>query len=213
MHHNPLQERIFAYCTEHTSPVQSVLNELERASHLKTLSPQMVSGPYQGMLLQFISQMIHPHRVLEIGSFTGYSAICLAQGLAEGGEVHTIEVNDELAYLIREHLEKAGLVDRVKLLIGDAGLILPTLTDVYDLVFMDAGKLDYALHYELALGKVRSGGFIIADNVLWDSKVVTSDQEATTVALRQFNDTVLSDERVENLLLPLRDGLMLIRKR
>ncbi len=213
MHHNPLQERIFTYCTEHTSPVQPVLNELERASHLKTLSPQMVSGPYQGMLLQFFSQMIRPHRVLEIGSFTGYSAICLAQGLAEGGEVHTIEVNDELAYLIREHLEKAGLADRVKLLVGDAGLILPTLTDVYDLVFMDAGKLDYALHYELALSKVRPGGFIIADNVLWDSKVVTSDQEATTVALRQFNDAVLNDERVENLLLPLRDGLMLIRKR
>jgi caffeoyl-CoA O-methyltransferase len=213
MHHNPLQERIFNYCVEHTSPVQAVLYELERTSHLRTLSPQMVSGPYQGMLLQFVSHMVRPYRVLEIGSFTGYAAICLAQGLQQGGEVHTIEVNDELAYIIKKYIGKAGLNDQIKLFTGDAAVVIPTLSEVYDLVFMDAGKLDYEHHYELALGKLRSGGFILADNVLWDSKVVTTDQEATTVALRRFNEFVLEDERVENLLLPLRDGLMLIRKR
>lgn len=212
MHHNLLQERIFNYCVEHTTPVQAVLTALERTSNLRTLSPQMVSGPYQGMLLQFVSHMVRPRRVLEIGSFTGYAAICLAQGLAKGGQVHTIEVNDELAYIIRDYIDRAGLTNQVILYIGDAAKVIPTMTDEYDLVFMDAGKLDYEHHYELALGKLRSGGFILADNVLWDSKVVTADQEATTVALRRFNDMVLDDKRVENVLLPLRDGLMFIRK-
>lgn len=213
MHHNTLQQAIYAYSVAHTSPPQEVLYQLERASHLRTLSPQMVSGPYQGMLLQFISQMIRPRRVLEVGAFTGYAAICMAQGLAEGGEVHTIEVNDELAYIIREYVEKAGLTDRVRLYIGDAAAIVPTLEEEFDLVFMDAGKLDYAHHYEMVLEKTRAGGFILADNVLWDNKVVTDDQEATTVALRDFNLMVHNDERVENFLLPLRDGLMMIRKK
>lgn len=213
MHHNPLHEKIFQYCTEHSSPVQEVLHQLERASHLRTLSPQMVSGPFQGMLLQFLSHMIRPRRVLEIGTFTGYSAICLAQGLTDDGELHTIEVNDELAYLILEFVEKADLSGRIRLFTGDAAVVLPTLTDTYDLAFMDAGKLDYELHYELALEKLRPGGFLLADNVLWDSKVVGNDQEATTVALRHFNDRVHADPRVENLLLPLRDGLMMVRKR
>jgi predicted O-methyltransferase YrrM len=165
------------------------------------------------MLLQFLSHMIRPRRVLEIGTFTGYSAICLAQGLTDDGELHTIEVNDELAYLILEFVEKADLSGRIRLFTGDAAVVLPTLTDTYDLAFMDAGKLDYELHYELALEKLRPGGFLLADNVLWDSKVVGNDQEATTVALRHFNDRVHADPRVENLLLPLRDGLMMVRKR
>ena len=213
MHHNTLQQAIYAYSVAHTSPPQEVLYQLERASHLRTLSPQMVSGPYQGMLLQFISQMIRPRRVLEVGAFTGYAAICMAQGLAEGGEVHTIEVNDELAYIIREYVEKAGLTDKVKLYIGDAATVIPVLNEIFDLVFLDAGKLDYAKHYELALSRTRSGGFILADNILWDGKVLTDDQEATTVAIRNFNKMVHEDTRVDNLLLPLRDGLMVIRKK
>ena len=211
MHHKTLHEAIYDYCTAHTSPPHEVLRQLERTSHLRTLSPQMVSGPYQGMLLQFISQMIRPARVLEIGAFTGYSAICLAQGLAPEGVVHTIEVNDELAWIIREYVEKAGLAEQIRLHIGDAAQIIPTLEETFDLVFMDAGKLDYDLHYELALARTRSGGFILADNVLWDSKVVTEDREATTVALRAFNQKIQNDERVENLMLPLRDGLLVIR--
>jgi caffeoyl-CoA O-methyltransferase len=204
---------ILDYAAAHTTPPQPALTALERATHLRTLSPQMLSGPYQGMLLQFISHMVKPRRVLEIGTFTGYAAICLAQGLPADGQLHTIEVNDELGALTRQFIAAAELSDKIILHTGDAALIIPHLTDVFDLVFLDAGKLDYAVHYELVLSKIRPGGFILADNVLWDNKVITSDKEATTVALQNFNDMVQQDERVENLLLPLRDGLMVIRKR
>lgn len=201
------------YCQAHTSPVRSVLTQLERATHLRTLSPQMLSGSYQGMLLRFISQMIQPRRVLEIGTFTGYSTICLADGLPDDGLLHTIETNDELGWLIREYLLKAGVAEKVHLHLGDAAVIIPTLAETFDLVFMDAGKLDYALHYELALDKMRSGGFLLADNVLWDGKVARGDtQDATTQVLRDFNWMVQQDERVENILLPVRDGIMLARK-
>ena len=157
--------------------------------------------------------MIQPQRVLEIGAFTGYTAICMAQYLPPGGEVHTIEVNDEHAYIIEKFVEKAGLADKVKLYIGDAATVVPVLNEIFDLVFLDAGKLDYAQHYELALSRTRAGGFILADNILWDGKVLTDDTEATTVAIRNFNQMVHKDERVENLLLPIRDGLMVIRKK
>lgn len=203
---------IFDYAAAHTTPQQPVLHALERATHLRTLSPQMLSGPYQGMLLQFISHMIKPRRVLEIGTFTGYASICLAQGLPPGGQLHTIEVNDELAGIARQFVAEAGLSDKIVLHTGDAAQIIPTLDEVFDLVFLDAGKLDYAFHYELALAKTSAGGFMLADNVLWDNKVITADKEATTVALQHFNDMVQQDTRVENLLLPLRDGLMVIRK-
>lgn len=203
---------IFDYAAAHTTPQQQVLYALERATHLRTLSPQMLSGPYQGMLLQFISHMIKPRRVLEIGTFTGYASICLAQGLPADGRLHTIEVNDELAGIARQFVSEAGLNDKIILHTGDAAQIIPALDEEFDLIFLDAGKLDYAFHYELALTKTAAGGFLLADNVLWDNKVITNDKEATTVALQQFNDMVQQDARVENLLLPLRDGLMLIRK-
>lgn len=207
-------DRTFEYCAAHTSPVLEILYELERETHLRTLSPQMLSGTYQGVLLQFFSQMIRPHRALEIGTFTGYTAICMAQGLAEGGVLHTIEVNDELGWLIRKYLQKAGLQEKVCLHLGDAAEIIPTLDEMFDLVFMDAGKLDYAQHYELALSKTRSGGFLLADNVLWDGKVATGNtQDETAVALRAFNDFVHRDSRVDNLMLPLRDGVAVMRKR
>ncbi len=202
-----------AYCQAHTSPASAVLMELERATYLRTLSPQMLSGPYQGTLLRFISQMIRPQRVLEIGTFTGYATICLAEGLAAGGQLHTIEANDELGWLIRQFLEKAELTEKVHLHLGDAAVIVPTLPEMFDLVFLDAGKLDYARHYELALSKMKPGGFLLVDNVLWDGKVALGDsQDMTTQVLRDFNDLVQQDERVENILLPIRDGIMLVRK-
>lgn len=202
------------YCQAHTSPVPAVLAELERATHLRTLSPQMLSGAYQGTLLRFLSLMIQPRRILEIGTFTGYSTICLAEGLPDDGLLHTIEANDELGWLISEYVLKAGVAEKVHLHLGDAAVIIPTLEEKFDLVFIDAGKLDYAQHYELALARTRSGGFLLADNVLWDGKVARGDtQDATAQVLRDFNEMVHHDTRVENILLPVRDGVMVVRKK
>ena len=202
------------YCITHTTTETAVLSQLDRETNLKTLSPQMQSGPYQGVLLKFISQMINPQRILEIGTFSGYSAICLADGLSEDGVLHTIEVNDELAWLIQKYVQLSGFEDKIVLHIGDAKSIIPKLDEIFDLVFIDAGKLEYTTHFEMVLPKVRSGGFILVDNVLWDGKVAGGDQkDETAVSLRAFNDHVHQDDRVENLLLPLRDGLMLIRKK
>lgn len=208
----PNDAKLLQYCLHYTSPASPLLQALERETHLRTLHPQMLSGPFQGMFLQMISHMIRPRRILEIGTFTGYSALCLAQGLAEDGLLHTIEVNDELAPLIQQYVQAAGLAQKIRLHTGDAAQIVPDLDEVFDLVFLDAGKLDYALHYELTLPKIRSGGFLLADNVLWDGKVVYDEKDVTAQALRAFNAMVQADERVENVLLPLRDGLMVVRK-
>lgn len=203
----------FEYCFEHSSPQSALLEQLDRETNLKTLSPQMQSGAYQGMLLRFISQMIQPDRVLEIGTFSGYASLCLASGLRAEGLLHTIEVNDELGWLIRKYVKLAGLEKNIVLHLGDAATIVPTLPDIFDLVFLDAGKLDYLRHYEMVLPKVRPGGFLLADNVLWDGKVAANDQkDETAQSLRAFNQFIQEDSRVENILLPLRDGLMLMRK-
>ncbi len=208
-----MSDKTFDYCLAHTTPPAPYLQALERETYMRTLSPHMLSGNYQGTLLRFISQMLQPKRILEIGTFTGYAAVCLAEGLAEDGILHTIEADDELVWIIRQGLENAGLAHKVIVHTGDAAKIMPTLDEVFDLVFLDAGKLDYHHHYELALAKTRKGGFLLADNVLWDGKVVGNDpKDATAQVLRQFNDFVQQDHRVENLLLPLRDGLMLMRK-
>lgn len=225
MPHYPTINRVFAllgsnmsdptqsYCLAHTSPLGPLLSELERDTHLRTLSPQMLSGPYQGALLRFISWMIRPRHILEIGTFTGYAALCLAEGLAEDGLLHTIEVNDEFAWIIHKHIDKAGLGSKIRLYLGDAANVIPTIDAAFDLVFLDAGKMEYALHYELALAKMRPGGFLLADNVLWDGKVLHDAKDATAQALRAFNDFVQNDPRVENMLLHLRDGLMMVRKK
>ena len=208
-HHDQTLE----YCYEHSSGVGAVLQALERETHLRTLSPQMISGPYQGTLLRFVSNMVRPRRALEIGSFTGYTTICIGEGLSPDGLLHTIEVNDELGWLIRKYVALAGLDQKVRLHLGDAAHVIPQLDEEFDLVFLDAGKLDYPLHYELALAKTRPGGFLLADNVLWDGKVAAgNDKDETARALRDFNDMVHNDARVENILLPLRDGIMLMRK-
>ncbi len=205
---------LLEYCTEHSSHSDEVLQALERETQLRTLSPQMLSGPLQGTLLYMIAAMIRPTLALEIGTFTGYAAICMARGLADNGMLHTIEVNDELAWIIRKYLLKAGVEEKVQLHLGDARQIIPTLPDAFDLVFMDAGKLDYPLHYELALSKMKSGAFLLADNVLWDGKVAGGDtKDETAVLLREFNSFVQQDNRVENVLLPVRDGLMVVRKK
>lgn len=208
-----MQNDLPEYCLAHTTPVEPALAALERRTHLTTLYPQMLAGPYQGMLLQFVSRMIAPRRVLEIGTFTGYSAICLAQGLCEGGLLHTIEIDDERAPLIGAAVAEAGLSAKIRLHLGDAADIVPGLDEVFDLVYLDAGKLDYRKHYELVLPKVRPGGFLLADNVLWGGQILHAPADPTVEALRAFNDYVHADPRVDNILLPLRDGLMLLRKR
>lgn len=205
-------DKIRQYCLQLSTPADSVLRALERETHLRTLYPQMLSGPLQGLLLQLLSQMIRPGRILEIGTFTGYSAICLARGLAPDGVLHTIEVDDELTPIIRKYFHLAGLTHKIVLHVGDAAVIVPDLAEMFDLVFLDAGKMDYARHYELVLPKIRSGGILLADNVLWGGKVLDEYADQTTRILHAFNNMVHADNRVENLLLPLRDGLMVVRK-
>ena len=208
-----LKDTEFEYCLSHTSSQSALLEALDRETNLKTISPQMQSGAYQGTLLRFISQMIRPNRVLEIGTFSGYATLCLAEGLLADGVLHTIEVNDELGWIIRKYIHLAGLDHKIELHMGDAAEIVPTINAVFDLAFLDAGKLDYMRHYELVLPKMRPGGFMLADNVLWDGKVASMDtKDETARALHQFNAYVQNDPRVENILLPLRDGLMLMRK-
>ena len=210
-----LDANIFDYCEQWSAAPHPVLYELERETHLKTLAPQMLSGALQGQLLRLLSLMQHPKSVLEIGTFTGYATICLAQGLAEDGRVRTIEANPELEYLIRKYLKKAGLEDQVEVHIGDAMQVIPTLPGTFDLVFIDAGKRYYQAYYDLIIDRVEAGGLIVADNVLWSGKVATNlrETDADTKQLHAFNVSLQEDERVDNLLLPIRDGLLVARKR
>jgi caffeoyl-CoA O-methyltransferase len=208
-----LPKKISDYAESHTAPDSDFLQSLIRDTHLKTLAPRMLSGHLQGRFLSLISHLIQPKRVLEIGTFTGYSALCLAEGLAEDGILYALEANDELEYLIQEYIEKGNFQDKIKLIIGNALEIMPTIDEVFDLVFIDAGKRDYPLYYDLAIDKVRSGGLIIADNILWSGKVADDKKDLDTRIIDDFNKKIHADERVENILLPIRDGLMMARKK
>jgi len=203
---------LIRYCEAHTTATSEVLNRLERETHLRTLSPQMLSGHLQGQLLRLLSTMIQPRLALEIGTFTGYSAICIAGGLAPGGILHTIEANAELRYIIEKYVAEAGLADRIQLHLGNALEIISTLDGPFDLVWIDAGKLDYADYYDLVFDKVSPGGYIMADNVLWSGKVIAENRDADTLALHEFNQKIHADPRVENIILPIRDGILLARK-
>lgn len=209
---NSLVNALQSYCEAHSGQLNELLYELERETGLKTLAPQMISGHLQGQLLQMISQIARPGRILEVGTFTGYATICLARGLAEGGKMDTIEVNPELAYIIRKYLKKAGLTEKVKLHIGDALEIIPELSGHFDLIFLDAGKQQYQAYYELLIDRMPPGGLLLADNVLWSGKVLQKKKDTDTATLHAFNEMVQADERVDKVLLPLRDGLYLIRK-
>jgi predicted O-methyltransferase YrrM len=208
-----LSADLLSYCEAHTTPPEPLLTALERETHLRTLSPQMLSGALQGQLLRFISLLLRPAQILEIGTFTGYSAICLASGLPEHGHLHTIEVNDELAPLIRRYIAQSARANQITLHVGDAASIVPTLEGPFDLVLLDAGKLDYPDHYNMVLPMIRPGGFLLADNVLWDGKVVRQETDQTAAVLHAFNQQIHADPSVENVLLPVRDGLMLVRKK
>ncbi|MEM9981391.1 MAG: O-methyltransferase [Bacteroidota bacterium] len=209
-----LPEKINQYAEAHTSPESALLAALNRETQVKVLMPRMLSGHLQGKALSLFSRMIRPKRILEIGTYTGYSAICLAEGLTEDGLLYTLDKNEELAPMVRRYIEEAGYQEQIQYLLGDAREVIPTLKETFDLVFIDADKVNYGYYYDLIFDQLRIGGFIIADNVLWSGKVAeeVKENDAATRALQAFNDKVQQDERVENLLLPLRDGLMIVQK-
>ncbi len=202
------------YILSHIGKEDPVLYELNRDTYINVLYPRMISGHLQGKILSMLSSMIAPQRILELGTFTGYSAICLAKTLPEGGELHTIEINDELEEFAARYFGKAGLAQKIIQHIGDAGNIIPQLEGCFDLVFLDANKRKYCEHYNLVFPKVPVGGYIIADNTLWNNKVVEvidpSDEQ--TKGIFQFNELIKNDTRVEKVILPFRDGMTLIRK-
>ena len=209
---HPFKLQLDDYCNLHTTPPFQLLYELERETYLKTLAPQMLSGPLQGTLLQFLSEMIKPQLILEIGTFTGYSALCLAQGLSPEGILHTIDVNPEIQYFVDKYVKKAGLQDKITFHLGNALDIVPNLPNEIDLAFIDAGKQQYLDFYELVLPKLRKGGYLLADNVLWSGKVISDAMDADTLAIRSFNKKIQADERVKNIMLPIRDGLTIVQK-
>ncbi|OQX97486.1 MAG: methyltransferase [Bacteroidetes bacterium 4572_128] len=203
------------YVLEHTEKEDEILKELNRQTHLNQLNSRMISGHLQGKLLEMFSKMIKPKRILEIGTFTAYSAICMAKALKKDGKLHTIEVNDELEDFIKTYIKKSNLEDKIILHIGDANKILPNLNEIFDLIFIDAEKTEYLNYYKLIFDKLRKGGFIIADNVLWNGKVINkiNNKDKKTQAIAEFNNFVHNDKRVMNLILPFRDGLMILQKK
>lgn len=212
--HAEITEELEEYCEAHSTPESDLLYRLNRETNLKCIKPRMISGHLQGRLLSFISQMMRPKRILEIGTYTGYATLCLAEGLSDDGRIDTIEVDEELEEMIWRYFSQSAYNEKITLHIGDALQVLKQLDATWDLVFMDAEKDDYIAYYELVLPRLRQGGIIMADNVLWSGKVIqevkTGDKE--TRALMKFNDYILADERVKNFLLPFRDGIMIIEK-
>lgn len=212
---NFLSDDLENYLSQHHDPEEDLLAELNRQTHLKILQPRMLSGPLQGRYLSFLSKLLSPERILEIGTYTGYSALCLAEGLAPSGRLHTIEINDELESFTQSFFSRSAYADKLQLHIGDALEIIDQLKEPWDLIFIDADKPRYLNYYEKLIPQLKSGAVILADNVLWSGKVLKEPdpRDESTVALLEFNRFVQDDDRVENLLLPLRDGLMCIRKK
>ncbi|MEE1337985.1 MAG: O-methyltransferase [Muribaculaceae bacterium] len=211
-----MTEELEDYILSHIDEEGEHLARLNRETHIYHLRPRMCSGHLQGRLLKMFVRMINPRNILELGTFTGYSGLCLAEGLiAPDGELHTIEIDDELEDFIRSHFEASAFADRIHLHIGDAREILPSLGKTFDLVFMDANKREYCEYYDLVFPMLAPGGFIIADNTLWDGKVVDWGKklDAQTEGILRFNDMVAHDDRVEKVIIPLRDGLTIIYKK
>jgi caffeoyl-CoA O-methyltransferase len=207
-------ETLDQYLVEHSQQEDPVLQELARHTYLKEVHPRMLSGHILGSFLTMFSRMLSPQRILEIGTYTGYSAICLARGLRPGGTLTTIEVNDELRSTTQLFFRKAELDEQIELINGDALEIIPALKETFDLVFIDANKDDYPDYYKLVIDKVAAGGYILVDNVLWGGKFLdTPLEDQTTQTIDLFNKMIAADQRVENLLLPIRDGIMLIKKK
>jgi predicted O-methyltransferase YrrM len=207
-----ISEAISNYSEQHSEAESPLLNELNRETHLKAMSPRMLSGHIQGRFLSLISKLTKPTNILEIGTYTGYSALCLAEGLQADGKLITIDPNEETNVMALKYFQRSAYAKQIELKAGDATKIIPTLPQTFDIVFIDADKRNYALYFDLVIDKVKKGGLIIADNVLWSGKVLMDEKEmdSDTKAIHEFNKKMDEDKRVSNLLLPVRDGLMLM---
>lgn len=208
-----LNDALETYLDHHCDPEDDLLKHVNRETHLKVLMPRMLSGHYQGRVLSMLSKMVNPNRILEIGTFTGYATLCLAEGLRPNGLLHTIDVNEELENMVRHNFRKSALDAKIYYHLGKALDIIPTLDEIFDLVFIDADKKNNANYYELVFDKVRPGGIIIVDNVLWSGKVLKDAIDKDTIGIQNFNELIAQDSRVEKLILPVRDGLFIIRKK
>jgi predicted O-methyltransferase YrrM len=201
------------YVCDRTAQEGELLKKINRETYLEVLQPRMLSGHFQGRVLSMFSKMIKPNRILEIGTYTGYSALCLAEGLTADGKLVTIDVNEELENRVRGYFDSSEFSQKITYLVGDAIKLIPTINEKWDIVFIDADKLNYLNYYHLVFSSVKVGGYIIADNVLWSGKVADSTkQDRETNVLREYNDFVHNDRRVEEVLMPIRDGLMIARK-
>lgn len=207
-----ISEALSNYSEKHSEAESPLLNELNRETHLKAMSPRMLSGHIQGRFLSLISKLAKPTNILEIGTYTGYSALCLAEGLQPDGKLITIDPNEETNVMADKYFKRSSFANQIELRSGDATKIIPTLSQTFDIVFIDADKRNYALYFDLVIDKVKKGGLIITDNVLWSGKVIMPENEmdVDTKAIHEFNKKVNEDKRVSNLLLPVRDGLMLM---
>jgi caffeoyl-CoA O-methyltransferase len=204
-----LQQLLLNYC----EPETELLQKINRETHLKVLMPRMLSGHYQGRVLSLLSKMLSPSRILEIGTFTGYATLCLAEGLAQEGVLYTLDINEELEDMVRDNFAASEYNARIKYIIGDATESLSSLDETFDLVFIDADKKNNGTYYDLVIDRVRPGGIIIVDNVLWSGKILNNAQDKDTKNISAFNNKVAVDNRVEKLILPVRDGLFIIRKK
>lgn len=207
-----LDEALAKYIEQHTDEEPALLKELNRETQLKVLMPRMISGHFQGRVISMLTKMIKPKNILEIGTYTGYSALCFAEGLAEGGKLITIDINEELEDLVRSYFNKSEYKNKIEYHLGDAAEIIPSLNEKFDIVFIDADKENYSKYYDLVFENVNKGGYIIADNVLWSGKVVGAKIDKDTRAILEFNKKIQEDTRVENVLFPIRDGLLIARK-
>lgn len=204
-----MQQLLLNYC----EPESELLQKIDRETNLKVLMPRMLSGHYQGRVLSMLSRLISPKRILEVGTFTGYATLCLAEGLTEKGIIYTLDINEELEEMVRRNFEASPYHSRINYILGDATATIHSLDEIFDLVFIDADKKNNGTYYDLIFDRVRPGGLIIVDNVLWSGKVLNSSPDKDTKNITTFNDKIAADSRVEKLILPVRDGLFVIRKK
>jgi len=207
-----LPEIISSYSLENTEKEPKLLSELNRETWANVMIPRMLSGHLQGRVLSMISKMIHPTNIIEVGTYTGYSALCMAEGLKENGKIHTLDINEEYTSVAKKYFDKSDYKENIIQHIGNAVDVIPQLNDKFQLAFLDADKENYSNYFDLIINKMDIGGYIIADNVLWSGKVTEENKDEETMALHNYNKKVLSDKRVETVLLPVRDGLNISRK-
>ncbi len=207
-----ISDALESYIAAHTTAESEHLAALNRETYVKVMMPEMLSGHVQGKFLEFISRMIQPDRILEIGTFTGYSGICLSKGLKPGGKIITIDINEELTPMVKKYLALEKVENLFDIRIGKAIEIIPTLDEIFDLVFIDADKINYSNYFELVIDKVRNGGWILADNTLWEGHVLDEQKDKNTAAIHAFNNLIATDKRIENVIVSIRDGITIARK-